>query len=422
MTLGGDPQAAYHAGAVAALYALLLRRDRRAGKKSAEEPGPVAPAQIEPDAGGGWRRLALLGVAAASGLLLSAVQVLPSVEWTRRSQRAVYESPRTVYEIPWFAANETTVPRATDVARGLLAPPAEGTHHEHAYLFSVGPWRVAELLWPNFYGRQFPIYRRWSMAIADESACWTPSLYVGLLPFLLALAVWRLRGGEPRVRWMSWCVVLGLLGSFGWYGLGWLIRAVGISWAPAALGDDGLGPPVGGLYWLLVTLLPGYVYFRYPAKLMVIAALGLSLLAARGFDAVLLAEGKRLRRVLAGLSVASLVLLAGTAAVAPWWTDWLGGVDADTVFGPLDARGALCDLRGSLWHGAILAAIGSGLLAWGQGAWRRKLARGTDPRAHLVLRQRLMFGLGATGSASAASSASRPANTGGASGTPSCWG
>jgi L-serine dehydratase len=36
----------------------------------------------------------------------------------------------------------------------------------------------------------------------------------------------------------------------------------------------------------------------------------------------------------------------------------------------------------------------------------------------LVLRQRLMFGLGATGSASAASSASRPANTGGASGTP----
>ena len=35
-----------------------------------------------------------------------------------------------------------------------------------------------------------------------------------------------------------------------------------------------------------------------------------------------------------------------------------------------------------------------------------------------MLRQRLMFGLGATGSASAASSASRPASTGRASGTP----
>ena len=43
----------------------------------------------------------------------------------------------------------------------------------------------------------------------------------------------------------------------------------------------------------------------------------------------------------------------------------------------------------------------------------------TSP-AELVLRQRLMFGLGAIGSASAASSASRPVNTGGASGTPVC--
>ena len=48
---------------------------------------------------------------------------------------------------------------------------------------------------------------------------------------------------------------------------------------PGTVGDE-----VGGLYWLMTVVLPGYVYFRYPAKLLVIAALGLSMLAARGWD------------------------------------------------------------------------------------------------------------------------------------------
>ncbi len=41
---------------------------------------------------------------------------------------------------------------------------------------------------------------------------------------------------------------------------------------------------IGGLYWLLGILLPGFSEFRFPSKLMVLANCGLSLLAAPGLD------------------------------------------------------------------------------------------------------------------------------------------
>ena len=55
-------------------------------------------------------------------------------------------------------------------------------------------------------------------------------------------------------------------------------RTVWAGWwtksASAAGGDPaGLGP-LGGLYWLMTVVLPGYACFRYPAKLLVVAALG----------------------------------------------------------------------------------------------------------------------------------------------------
>ena len=46
-----------------------------------------------------------------------------------------------------------------------------------------------------------------------------------------------------------------------------------------------MGPAVGGLYWFFVTFLPGYVSFRFPAKLFVVASLFLCLIAARELQA-----------------------------------------------------------------------------------------------------------------------------------------
>ena len=85
---------------------------------------------------------------------------------------------------------------------------------------------------------------------------------------------------------------------FGWYGLGWLVEEIRIVSGGDPLSPGPLGAPLGGLYWLMTVLLPGYVQFRYPAKLLVIAAVALSVLSARGWDRALAGKSGRLQRVL----------------------------------------------------------------------------------------------------------------------------
>ena len=70
-----------------------------------------------------------------------------------------------------------------------------------------------------------------------------------------------------------------------------------------------VGSQVGGVYWLMTTLLPTYVNFRYPAKLLVVAALALSQLTALGWDRLFEQERQRFKKVLQWLAGASAVLL-----------------------------------------------------------------------------------------------------------------
>jgi len=345
--------------------------------------------------------------------------VSPSLEFTRRSDR---------------------VPGP--VGDRLLGHIEPGTHAEHTYDFSVGPWRLVEYVWPNLSGRQFPIHRRWIEVIPAEGRVWTPSLYMGLLPLLLALSAMRFgrrggshqpgepiggEGGEkgegggekhegnrpdgkdevpgdrqtagrkspfsllsslfplpsspflrPRstgqrpvhplvqpdawIPWLSWSVVLAVLASFGWYGLGWLADEV----YSAARGDPAglglVGAPCGGLYWLMTLVLPGYAYFRYPAKLLVVAALGLSLLAARGFDHVLARPSDRFRRGLLWLGGLSLCGAASVLAIRPFWDGWLSAVPPDPLLGPLDTSGAANDLLVAFLQTAVLCGLYWGLL------------------------------------------------------------
>ena len=104
--------------------------------------------------------------------------------------------------------------------------------------------------------------------------------------------------------------MLAVAASLGWYGPGWLAHEI-----RTACGGDPqvwpVGAPFGGLYWLMVLLLPGFEYFRYPAKLLVVAALALSVLAARGWDSTLNGQSERLRRWLlwlGGLSVGAALV------------------------------------------------------------------------------------------------------------------
>ena len=342
MVLGGDPQTAYHAGLMAALYAAWLWwTDRKAACGFATRGSATRGF-----ASLGRHRLPLLALAAVAAALLCAVQVLPSLEYARLSDRHVGSF--------------------TDRLACRIEP---GTHSEHTYHFSVGPWRLAEYVWPNVFGRQFPEHRRWIDALPAEGRVWVPSLYMGLLPFLLAVSAMRFRR-RKRGResfsvtktpdpffFFSWLVLLAVLGSFGWYGLGWVAGEVSLllGGEPGAPGP--VPGPLGGLYWLMNVLLPGYAYFRYPAKLLVVAALGLSVLAARGFDRVFGGDATRFRRGLTWLAGLSACGAVAALAVRPWWSAWMAGVAPDVLFGPLDATGAANDSLGAFVQTALVCGV-----------------------------------------------------------------
>jgi len=153
--------------------------------------------------------------------------------------------------------------------------------------------------------------------------------------------------------------LLAILAGLGWYGMGWAIQEFRYSLLGAKADDVLIGQPVGGLYWWLVTTFPGYAYFRYPAKLLVIASLGLSVLAANGFDRLFTTKHEWLRRVVVGLSCVSLVAMLATYAITSPWTRWMDAAPKDGLFGPIDASGSLADLRITFLHTAVL-----GVLIW----------------------------------------------------------
>ncbi len=326
MVLGGDPQMAYNAGLLATMLAIWRWRHER---RSAEHvPGRHRF----------WKsRPVMLALAAVVGLILSAVQVLPSLEFAQRSGRI--DEP---------------------MADRLLARSEPGTHAAHRYHFSVGPWRMAEYVWPNVAGRQYPVHHRWFEVMPGEGRIWTPSLYMGLLPLLLALAAMRFRRtrdgvvNAARVRWLSWTVVLALLAGFGFHGLGWAVQEIRFLCGGPPIAPGEVGAPFGGVYWLMTVFLPGYASFRYPAKLLVVAGLGLSVLAAIGWDRVFATPSPRFRRNLIRLAGLSLCGVIASLAIRPFWHKWLAGVEPDMLFGPLDTSGAANDLLLAFGQTALL--------------------------------------------------------------------
>jgi len=345
IVLGGDPQMAYHAGLLAVLGAVIRRKSGSSASRGCVEADvPSAAKQIA----------LLLTLAAGVALALSAVQVLPAIVFARASSRADSATARSLWEIPGAGRGEGAGRRIADGRVCRAVDP--DSHHAHVFHFSVGPWRWAEFVWPNVGGRQFPTHRRWIAALPAEGRVWTPGLYMGIVPLVLAIVSLRFRGGRAAVRWMSWTAVLGVLGSLGWYGLGWI--AAEVQAASGAAGNPlGIGDPVGGRYWLMTVMLPGYVYFRYPAKLLVVAAVGSSALAAFGWDRLAGRSSPRVGRALAALAVLSLVGAAAAVAVRPWWAGWLAAGKPDVLFGPLDADGALGDLTFGLLQTAAVCSL-----------------------------------------------------------------
>ena len=358
MVLGGDPQTAYHAGLAAAIYACLLWRHNKR-------------TQVMP-ASGQWLRSRpiLLMIAAVTGGALAAVQILPALEWTRQSQRADHRSRHTLYSVAASMTSQDGVEGTPSSARGGIVDAIVGPGHlaganSHTYQFSVAPWHWGELVWPNISGHVFPTNRRWIRAMPAEGRTWTPSVYMGLLPLVLAVVTFRMRRPNVQVRWLWWVTCLGALGSMGWYGLGWLLQEIQL--LPAD--DSPIAAPVGGLYWLMNVVLPGYSYFRYPAKLWTLVACGISMLAAAGWDSFVAARPVWLHRWLAGAAIVSVVAWLATYFAWSWLARIAARVPADSLFGPFQTEAAASLLRQSLLHTAVVSALLACLLRLPQGRW-----------------------------------------------------
>jgi hypothetical protein len=118
----------------------------------------------------------------------------------------------------------------------------------------------------------------------------------------------------------------------------------------------------------MVTLLPGFSAFRYPAKLLVVAALMLALLAGYGLDALTESRGKAARRYSrAALCLIGVSILIAAVAQTPALRQLPGSAAADATAAAIHTIVflivsvalvfAVARLRWARWAIALLVAI-----------------------------------------------------------------
>ncbi|HEV7283042.1 MAG TPA: hypothetical protein VGN57_22740 [Pirellulaceae bacterium] len=327
--LGGDPQTVYHvalliAGAflIEIAFAGLRQAKRRIFSQSAQRRH-ILLGRSSPQWTFRARFAGLLAFAAALTVGLSAIQLLPAVEWFRESDRALLQTGDGAEEREF-----------------------------NRYDFSVGPWRWADFFVPEALGSPFPIQRRWSYVVVPETRVWTPSYYLGLAPLLLLPAALTVSRTRRRALLPLGLTAASLGCALGHYGLGYFAKEIA---AYAGTSVD-LPSPWGGLYWLLAEWAPLYDLFRYPAKWMPSASLGIAVAGAAGLDSLQFRPGRNTSVAFAAIASAAF-LLALTASWLPSFEEWWRAlpIGSDSTFGPWDAAGALADLRGNLLHAAVAA-------------------------------------------------------------------
>jgi hypothetical protein len=331
----GDPQSGYHAGLVLALFWLLM-------------PGRS------------WRGLGALAAAGAAGAMLALVQVAVTAEFMRETTRGMDVVPVSLWDVPRFLARpeqDRADVRWYDLFIGR--PPVGADQYRTLYGFPLQLHRWGEFFWPGMSGSMFG---RWTVKAGLAAPdWWVSSLYAGSFTALASLV--GIAAGTPGPWVRRWRIVLLLalvasLGSCGLVGLGrWLVGLVtGQGFArPYHPGDE-----VGGLYWLLATVAPGYAGFRYPAKWMTVAALAAGQLAAAvldGLDAT--AVRRRLARLagvcaaVQGLLVMVIVAAHGLGQTAFWPAD---------LAEPRQAQGFWRVVTGGM-HGGVAAACVAAIAA-----------------------------------------------------------
>ena len=390
MVLGGDPQTAYHCVVLASAtwIARMIGAVRRhiGGRTNCAPLTPVIGLAIP------------LGLAVVIAVLLAAIQIIPTLSYARLSERALLKS---VADNSPIEARPYAVQNTTERTKETLASAAMKRERSQwsrvMYDFSTPAYRWIEFIWPNFGGRYLPFNTRWLAAVFPEGRWWTPSIYMGLLPFSLAvlnMRFWPDRRSsstenlapdcqnrrespcEQRVEkiriWFSWVSAFSLLAALGWYGPAGMLEGLRGS-ETGHTNTVGILPPVGGIYWLLTYLLPGYQFFRYPSKWLVLATLGFSVLGAMAMDRIDSKIMRRLIRALMALFAAALCLLVIGLLVPQWWDYARGHVPPDPVFGSFAVERARWETLVGLASLAGLIAVGLGVVARSSPSWRPTL-------------------------------------------------
>ncbi len=285
----------------------------------------------------------LLGSAALAGML-AAVQLLPVTEFTGISARATAEGPHDIYP------------------------------------FSLEPYRAVELVWPGFFGRNFGGSVAWmgSLLPSINHRIWVPSLYLGGLTWIFAIAAIR-RSAETeteRSPWRVWLILIALvatIASFGEFASPiWVARFlpgmdgwIGPHDSPKANAvrlDGWLRDGDGSPYSLMATFLPGFHSFRYPSKLFTFVSLALAGLAGLGWDRITRQPARGARRCALVGSIVSLGTILVVLVSRSRLIGWFEARKIMTLFGPLDASAAVVDLLLALGQGGGLCLLALGLM------------------------------------------------------------
>ncbi|MGL4942800.1 MAG: hypothetical protein ACRC46_06380, partial [Thermoguttaceae bacterium] len=265
--------------------------------------------------GGDWQavyHVALFAVAAFVWSLFGRTQTT----WSTRTHAA-----SMILSAFLIAATATVVQTVPTLRAAIESDRTGGDHIARIDNYSIHPLRLLELVYPNFSGDQFPQHRRWILA-AEPRGIWTPSLYAGMIPAVLAMASLRLWGKRCLVA-LTWCLIVAVVASMG---------------------------SAGGVYTILMQL-PFYEMFRYPAKWFTVAALPIALLAAHSLDA-LQSQAAIVRRI----ALATGIVIATTMVAVPlvFWRD----VPACPLFGVFDAENAYTAfVFGGAWGAGIVLVV-----------------------------------------------------------------
>ncbi|XZE56831.1 hypothetical protein SH139x_002965 [Planctomycetaceae bacterium SH139] len=259
--LGGDPQTAVHVILIACLFAFVARPPEATIWHRLVRVMP---------------RLMLVSLCTSAA---AAPQIAASYDWAGQSWRQQTQPPT----LPAALLSAGIQPAAANprdgtdaIGAGLFRRPDRATHAADIYDFSVPPWYLPQLISPYVSGLFAERNERWQDGFSAAERNWTPTLYAGLFALLAALAT---IGATRRIDHWLLIVVVALLLAAGRFGLVYLLRTV--SYWCGGPAEWAWGDAVGGAYWWLVALIPGYGQFRYPAKWLPFVALGLAMHASR---------------------------------------------------------------------------------------------------------------------------------------------